>query len=79
MRIHNQKPLSQVQKEKDKKQKQEESIGKVPSLETDVSEVAQTAAYVLMDAMATAETVAMLLMEVENLKQEVNVLKGGNE
>ena len=79
MKLHNQKALSEVQKEDDLKEAREQSIGKVPGIETDVSEVAQTAAYVLVDAMSTAETVAMLLLEVESLKEELNTLKGGNE
>lgn len=42
----------------------------------DINDVAVTTAYVLEDTIITAETVAFLLLEVKNLKDEIKTLKG---
>lgn len=45
----------------------------------DVNDVAITTAFVLEDNMTVAETLAITLLEIENLKTEIALLKGGDK
>ena len=91
MLIQNTKPLSQVQQENDVQEQKETNIKKVPTIETDVQEVAETTAQVLTDttmvaelaailledSTATAEALAMALEKITELESRIKLLEGG--
>ena len=72
MRLYNPKPLSEVQSFK----MTQKDLEKIPAIEADVNEVALTAAYILEDKEIIAETLALVLEEVSDLKLKMAELKG---
>ena len=92
MRIQNQKPLSDVHKEQQAQAQEKANIKKVPTLGTDMQEVAELTAYVLLDTTAVAELAALLLEDttatgevlamtlekIVELETRIKQLEGGN-
>lgn len=91
MKIYNEKPLSQVQKENKENEQTEANVKKIPNIEIDVQEVAEItatvltdssmvaelAAIILEDSTATAEALSMALEKIVQLESRVLQLEGG--
>ena len=73
MKLYNPRPLSEVQNLK----LIQRDVEKIPAIRADVNEVALTAAYILEDNEIVAETLALVLEEIVDLKLEIAKLKGG--
>jgi|LSQX01.3.fsa_nt_gb hypothetical protein len=72
MKLYNPRPLSEVQNLK----LIQRDVEKIPAIRADVNEVALTAAYILEDNEIVAETLALVLEEIVDLKLEIAKLKG---